>query len=160
MDKKTCVILGVASFSSSEHDTKTLEATLANVSKMLGSTPETAFCDRGYRGKPAVGTTKIILPSAPKPTDSEDARKEARKDFGRRSAIEPVIGHLKSDFRMRRNYLKGALGDSLNLLLAVAAFNFHKWVVALASMAVFCVKMVSEAIFATFMMERLRHNMA
>ena len=54
-------------------------------------------------------------------------KRKARKNFGRRSAIEPVIGHVKNDFRLARNYLKGIIGDSINLLLAVAAFNFKKW---------------------------------
>lgn len=39
----------------------------------------------------------------------------------------PIIGHLKSDCRLIRNYLKGTVGDSINLMLAAAAFNFKKW---------------------------------
>ena len=50
-----------------------------------------------------------------------------RQRFRRRCAIEPVIGHLKSDYRLARNYLKGFAGDTLNLLLAAAAWNFKKW---------------------------------
>jgi putative transposase len=41
-----------------------------------------------------------------------------RKQCRRRAAIEPIIGHLKSDYRMARNYLKGAIGDRINLLMA------------------------------------------
>ena len=37
------------------------------------------------------------------------------------------MGHVKSDHRMQRNYLKGFIGDEINLLLAAAAFNFKKW---------------------------------
>ena len=48
-----------------------------------------------------------------------------KKRFRRRAAIEPVIGHLESDFRLARNYLKGSVGDSLNLMLATAAWNFR-----------------------------------
>ena len=51
---------------------------------------------------------------------------EARKNFGRRSAIEPIISRVKSDFRLARNFLKGVVGDTLNLLLSAAAFNFQK----------------------------------
>jgi IS5 family transposase len=50
-----------------------------------------------------------------------------RSRFRRRCAIEPTIGHLKSDYRLARNYLKGFAGDTLNLLLAAAAWNFKKW---------------------------------
>ena len=73
-----------------------------------------------------------MLPEAPPPNLSEYAKRKARKNFGRRSAIEPVIGHLKHGFRLARNYLKGTIGDAINLLLAAAAFNFKKWLNAVA----------------------------
>jgi IS5 family transposase len=44
----------------------------------------------------------------------------------RRAAAEPTIGHLKSDYRMERNRLKGHLGDALNALFSAAAMNFRK----------------------------------
>jgi IS5 family transposase len=50
-----------------------------------------------------------------------------KKRFRRRCAIEPLIGHLKSDYRMARNCLRGFAGDQINLLLAAAAWNFRKW---------------------------------
>ena len=43
----------------------------------------------------------------------------------RRAAIEPVIGHLKDDHRMRRNHLKGRDGDRINAVLAAAGYNFN-----------------------------------
>ena len=46
--------------------------------------------------------------------------------FKRRSAIEPVIGHMKEDHRMDRNYLKGVEGDKMNALLAACGFNLRK----------------------------------
>jgi IS5 family transposase len=55
-------------------------------------------------------------------------------------AIEPVIGHLKSDHRLSRNYLKGFIGDEINLLLAAAAFNLKKWMNRFFA-SVFMVKM-------------------
>ena len=42
----------------------------------------------------------------------------------RRAAVEPVIGHLKEDHRMRRNHLKGREGDRINAVLAAAGYNF------------------------------------
>jgi len=44
----------------------------------------------------------------------------------RRAAVEPTIGHLKSDHRLERNQLRGTLGDSINALLSAAAMNFGK----------------------------------
>ena len=52
----------------------------------------------------------------------------------RRAAIEPIIGHLKAEHRMGRNYLKGRDGDLTNAVLAAAGFNFHlllRWLAAL-----------------------------
>ena len=46
--------------------------------------------------------------------------------FKRRSAIEPIIGHTKSDHRMDRNYLKGEEGDRINAILAACGFNIRK----------------------------------
>ncbi len=50
-----------------------------------------------------------------------------KEKFKRRAAIEPIIGHMKSDYRMERNYLKGFKGDEINLLLSATAFNLKKW---------------------------------
>ena len=50
-----------------------------------------------------------------------------RKRFRRRAAIEPLLSHLKHDFRLLRCFLKGFQGDQLNLMLAAAAWNFRKW---------------------------------
>ncbi len=56
-----------------------------------------------------------------------DKKELKREKFRRRAAIEPIIGHVKSDHRMVRNYLKGFIGDQINLLLAASAFNMKKW---------------------------------
>jgi DDE family transposase len=49
-----------------------------------------------------------------------------KRDLRRRSAVEPVIGHAKSDHRMDRNFLKGAHGDAANAILAAAGYNFRR----------------------------------
>ena len=59
--------------------------------------------------------------------DTKKQIKIKQKKFRRRASIEPIIGHLKSDYRLQRNYLKGFIGDEINLLLAAAAFNLKKW---------------------------------
>jgi IS5 family transposase len=53
-----------------------------------------------------------------------------KRDLRRRAAIEPVIGHLKAEHRMGRNYLAHRAGDAINTVLAAAGYNFHlllKW---------------------------------
>lgn len=131
MTKTNCIIVGAKSFRN-EYDGDTLKGVLAQVSAVRGHAPETAFCDRGFRGRKKVSGTAVVLPESPSPKSTEHFKRKARKNFGRRSAIEPVIGHLKSDFRLARNYLKGTIGDAINLLLAAAAFNCRKWMNAVA----------------------------
>lgn len=132
MTKTGCIIVGAKNFSHNAYDGDTLKELLAQVQTVRGLAPETSFCDRGFRGRKYVDGTAIVLPEAPAPNISEYAKRKARKNFGRRSAIEPVIGHLKNYFRLARNFLKGTIGDAVNLLLAAAAFNFKKWMNALA----------------------------
>lgn len=55
-----------------------------------------------------------------------------RARFRRRAAIEPVISHLKHQYRLMRCFLKGFVGDQVNLLLAAAAWNLKKWLRAAA----------------------------
>jgi len=47
-----------------------------------------------------------------------------RREMKRRAAVEPVIGHVKAEHRMDRNYLKGRDGDRANAILAAAGYNF------------------------------------
>jgi IS5 family transposase len=57
-------------------------------------------------------------------------RDKKRKLCTRRAAIEPIIGHLKSDFRLSRNLLKWQISDEINVLMAACAWNLRKWLVA------------------------------
>ena len=74
-----------------------------------------------------VDGTVICIPDKPLKRDTKYQKEQKRKKFRRRAAIEPIIGHVKSDHRMQRNYLKGFIGDETNLLLAATAFNLKKW---------------------------------
>ena len=67
-----------------------------------------------------------MIPSVPKKTDSQYMKAKKHELFRKRAGIEPVIGHCKSDHRLGRNYYKGLFGDSINVMLAAAAFNFKR----------------------------------
>lgn len=69
----------------------------------------------------------ISIPKAPLKRDTKYEKEKKRHKFRRRAAIEPVIGHLKSDYRLARNYLKGFIGDEINLMMAATAWNLKKW---------------------------------
>lgn len=124
---KSNIIIGVAAHQKNEHDSKTLEAALASANKHRTQPIVEAICDRGYRGRKEVDGTLICIPNKPLKRDTNYQKELKRKKFRRRAAIEPIIGHVKTDHRMQRNYLKGFVGDEINLLLAAAAFNLKKW---------------------------------
>lgn len=124
------VIVGVASHDQHEHDSKTLEAALTSANENRQTPVSTAVVDRGYRGSKRKVEVEVILPSAPLKRDSEKERTRKRQLCQRRSAIEPIIGHLKQDYRLTRNWLKGSDGDAINLLMAASAWNFRKWMIA------------------------------
>ena len=126
------IIVGVVAHKTNIHDSKTLNEVLANTVKIVGDKViNEAICDRGYRGtKEVIVYDNSITISIPDTKRKKDTKKEIeikREKFKRRAAIEPIISHLKSDHRMARNYLKGFMGDEINLLLATTAFNLKKW---------------------------------
>lgn len=124
---KSGVIVGVAAHDTNIHDSKTLDAALTSANDNRDKPILEAVCDRGYRGKKEVLGTTISIPGTVLKRDSEYQKEKKRKMFRRRAAIEPIIGHLKSDHRLSRNYLKGFVGDEINLLMAASAFNLKKW---------------------------------
>jgi len=125
--KNSGVIVGVASHDKNEHDSKTLEAALTSAVSNRVKPIKEAICDRGYRGKKEVLEVEISIPGTVLKRDTKYQKEVKREKFRRRAAIEPIIGHLKSDHRMQRNFLKGFIGDEINLLLAASAFNLKKW---------------------------------
>ena len=121
------IIIGALAFERNVFDGHTVPAVLAQVKRLMNRVPVVGIADRGYRGKSKVNDTQIVTPKPARKNAADEAMALARKRFRRRAGIEPVIGHLKSDHRLRRNFLKGFAGDQINLLMAAAAFNFKKW---------------------------------
>ncbi|MCF6254021.1 MAG: transposase, partial [Thiomicrorhabdus sp.] len=124
---KSNIIVGVVSHANNCYDGDTLEEVLEHIHHSRGKAVSQAVCDRGYRGKKEVAGTTIVLPNKGLKRDTRDQRDKKRKQCRRRAAIEPIIGHLKSDFRLSRNFLKGELGDEVNALMAAIAWNLKKW---------------------------------
>jgi IS5 family transposase len=124
------LIVGAVSHQQNMHDGHTLPEVLQHIETSRGKAVKTAVCDRGYRGKQQVNGTAIQLPKKPLKRDNRYQRDKKRKQCRRRAAIEPIIGHLKSDFRLSRNFLKGIVGDEINLLMAATAWNLKKWLIA------------------------------
>ncbi len=123
---KSGIIVGALSFSENPYDTATLDPQLQQVERLTGKLPETAIVDRGYRGKKTVLGVEIRIPGKLPAWATNYEKQKARKYFKARAGIEPVIGHVKHDHRMIRNYLSGTQGDTINTLLAAAGFNMIK----------------------------------
>ncbi len=126
LTKTTKIVVGVIAFENNPYDGHTLEEHLKQTEYLTGSKPKTGIVDRGYRGKKNINGTEIISPTAPKKDATQYEKQKARKRFRARAGIEPVIGHIKHDHRMLRNYLKGVIGDQLNTILAGTGFNLKK----------------------------------
>ena len=104
----------------------TIEESLAQVERLTGNKIKKLAGDRGYRGKKEINGTRILIPDVPKPGDSGHIRRKKHQLFCKRAGIEPTIAHMKSDFRLGRNFYKGVFGDAVNALLAAAAYNFKR----------------------------------
>lgn len=116
-------IVGVEALHNNPFDGHTLKGALDQVKRLVGWEPQNAYCDKGYKGNPKqLGNTAVHLATRRK----SSMKPSEWRWFKRRSAIEPVIGHMKQDNRMDRNYLKGTDGDKMNAILAACGFNLRK----------------------------------
>lgn len=120
--KESGVIIGAISYEKNVYDSHTLDQAIEQQQRLTEIQLEEIYADRGYRGVKEVRGTKITIPGN-KTTDTVKEKIKLRKGFRRRASIEPIIGHLKSDYRLSRNYYKGIVGDQINVLLAAAAWN-------------------------------------
>ncbi|HEC43628.1 MAG TPA: IS5/IS1182 family transposase, partial [Bacteroides sp.] len=123
---KSGIIVSALSFSDNPYDANTLDPQLHQVERLTGRFPKTAIADRGYRVKKKVLGVEIRIPGKLPAKASVYEKQKARKYFRARAGIEPVIGHVKHDHRMTRNYLSGTQWDAINTILAAAGFNMMK----------------------------------
>jgi IS5 family transposase len=121
VNQSTGIIMGAINFTESMHDSKTIPEALEQYERLNGEQPKEVFVDRGYRGMKEYKSTKINVPNPEK-----NISKEKRKGHIKRAGIEPIIGHLKENYRLSKNYLKGILGDNMNVIFAAAAMNFKR----------------------------------
>jgi len=105
------------------YDGHTLARVIPAMEQLVGNTIDRLHADAGYRGHnaPPDYTFKIYT--------SKQKRRvtpQIKREMRRRSAIEPVIGHLKAEHRMDRNYLAYRQGDANNAILAAVGYNFRR----------------------------------
>jgi IS5 family transposase len=119
---KESFVLAAKSLPGNPFDGHTLQACIDQAQRVSGVAPTEAYADKGYRGHGCdTGSFKVWLTGAIRGVTAA-----IEKKIKRRSAVEPVIGHLKSDGRLARNFLNGAEGDAVNALLCAAGHNLRK----------------------------------
>jgi transposase, IS5 family len=112
-------VVGMLAEHGNPYDGHTLAKTLDQVKRITGQVVERGFVDRGYRGH-GVTDSKILISGR-----RRGLTPQMKKELKRRSAIEPVIGHMKEDGKLGRNHLLGEIGDKINALLCGAGHNIR-----------------------------------
>jgi len=115
-------VVGALAFHGNPYDGHTLAASLAQVKRLTGLHPGTAYVDQGYRGHGYAGPTEVQVVGRGR----KRLTRSQKRWRNRRAAVEPVIGHLKTDHGLSRNRLHGTDGDRLNVLLAACGQNLRK----------------------------------
>lgn len=124
--KKSGIIVGAMAFIENIYDGDTLSPQLKQVERLTDKMPQYGIVDRGYRGRKMIEGVKILSPGKLLASASRYLIQKTRSQFRARAGIEPVIGHLKRDHRMWRNFLLDEDGDKLNTILAATGFNLRK----------------------------------
>lgn len=105
------------------YDGHTLETVIPAIEARVGATLTRIIADAGYKGHNAPQTHRFKVYTAGQKRGMTD---QIKREMRRRSAVEPVIGHLKADHRMGRNHLAHSQGDAANAILAAIGYNFRR----------------------------------
>ena len=113
------LVVGMRSMPGNPYDGHTVDSQLEQVGILTGHTPKIVLADRGYRGvEPPSGTRLLISHTRRLP-------KRLKQLLKRRQVVEPMIGHMKADGLLGKNWLKGANGDALHAILCGAGHNLR-----------------------------------
>jgi IS5 family transposase len=116
---KEGLVVGMRSMPGSPYDGHTVDSQLEQVSILSGHVPKIALADRGYRGVEAPQGTRLLI------SHTRRLPKRLKKLLKRRQVIEPMIGHMKTDGLLGKNWLKGELGDAMHAVLCGAGHNLR-----------------------------------
>ncbi len=117
---KESVIVVARSYPGNPYDGHTLQDQLQQVETLTGKKSETCFVDRGYKGS-GVEDIKVLIAG-----QKRGVPKKERKWMGRQNSVEPIIGHLKYNGKLKRCSLKDVLGDAINVILSACGQNLRK----------------------------------
>jgi IS5 family transposase len=120
------IILAIKGFLGNPFDGHTIEPLLNQMKNNKLKLPQEPAYDRGGTRTTETEAEIILIPSPPKKTDTHYQKQKKRKQFRARAGIEPIISHLKYDYRLLENYLWGEKGVQINALMAGTAWNLKK----------------------------------
>ena len=107
-------------FPGNPYDGHTLAQTNEQIVRVSGVEPTRYYADKGYRGHDYDKPERVFISGR-----RRGLTPTMKRELRRRSAIEPMIGHMKTDGRLGRNYLLGHAGDAVNALLCAAGHNLR-----------------------------------
>lgn len=120
------IITAIKAFLQTPYDGHTIAPLLEQMEDTGQQLPKELVYDRGGKGKSEIKGVKTSIPSTPRKTDTAYQKQTKRKKFRTRAAIEPIIGHLKTDFRLAQNYFMGEFEPQINAFMAATAWNLKK----------------------------------
>ena len=126
--RDSVIILGALALLGNPYDGHTIDVVHKQLKRITGTQPEILITVRGYWGEKYFGKTQLLTPSQPSTSDTEYKKRKQRKRFRKRAGIETTISHLKHHIRLGRWFLKGEIGDKINVTLFAAAHNLRKWI--------------------------------
>lgn len=118
-------ILHAKAFHGNPYDGHTLATVIEETQVLTGREIEQVYVDKGYRGHDAPKPLRVF-----KSGQKRGVHGQIKRELRRRSAIEAVIGHCKTDGHLDRNFLHGRLGDQINASMSAVGYNFRlilKW---------------------------------
>jgi transposase, IS5 family len=114
-------VLQAKALSGSPYDGHTLRAAIEHTQHLTGREIERAYVDKGYRGHDAPHPRRVFISG-----QKRGVFGIIKRELRRRSAIEPLIGHMKEEGHLGRCYLKGHAGDAANAILTAVGYNFRR----------------------------------
>jgi IS5 family transposase len=103
------------------YDGHTLRDVIEDTETLTGCAIERAYVDKGYRGHGTENPRRVFISG-----QKRGVFGVIKRELRRRSAIEPVIGHMKSDGHLGRCHLKGREGDAANVILTAVGYNLRR----------------------------------
>lgn len=112
-------VLHAAALHGKPYDGHTLNPVLQQLEEQTGIASKRAYVDKGYRGHKHTKKHRVFMSG-----QKRGVTAAIKRELKRRSVVEPLIGHLKNEGRLGRNYLHGVEGDKINALMVAAGYNF------------------------------------